>query len=410
MAGSDTSIDIAVIGAGPHALTLVTHLLQKRKHWHSRICIFDRSGQWMQRWHQQFSRLEIPHLRSPAVHHPDPNPFALRRFAENRAPELHPPYDLPGTQLFQEFCDRVIQYWQLHNHVVAADVVSLEPLNPGFRLWLSNGQTQTARRVVLAHGGSSKFLPPWVQQITPPYPPDRLQHSQDIDLQQVRCKGERILIIGSGLTSGHLAIGAIQRGATVTMMARRQFYEKLFDADPGWLGPKYLKGFSQESCWEKRWTSVMTARNGGSLTPAVMTQLRRFKADGKVTFREFCQVQTAAWMPQSDGPPDSQPSSHWQITCLEADRTLEAAHCDRIWLATGSTLHVQQQPLLQEMLTTHPIPQIHGLPVLTPNLSWGKQALYLMGGLAALQVGPTARNLSGARMASDRIVDGLLQP
>jgi len=27
-----------------------------------------------------------------------------------------------------------------------------------------------------------------------------------------------------------------------------------------------------------------------------------------------------------------------------------------------------------------------------------------MGGLAALQVGPTARNISGARMASDRIV------
>jgi hypothetical protein len=30
-----------------------------------------------------------------------------------------------------------------------------------------------------------------------------------------------------------------------------------------------------------------------------------------------------------------------------------------------------------------------------------------MGGLAALRVGPTARNISGARMASDRIVPAL---
>jgi len=33
-----------------------------------------------------------------------------------------------------------------------------------------------------------------------------------------------------------------------------------------------------------------------------------------------------------------------------------------------------------------------------------------MGGLAALQVGPVARNLSGARMASDRIVPALSKP
>jgi len=42
---------------------------------------------------------------SPAVHHPDPNPHALRTFAEGRYDKLHPPYDRPGTRLFQEFCD-----------------------------------------------------------------------------------------------------------------------------------------------------------------------------------------------------------------------------------------------------------------------------------------------------------------
>jgi G3E family GTPase len=98
---SENLLDIAVIGAGPHALTCVTHLLQKRKSWQRRIMVFDCSGEWLSQWRQQFAQLEIPHLRSPAVHHPDPNPFALRGFAENRAPELYPPYDLPGETAHQ---------------------------------------------------------------------------------------------------------------------------------------------------------------------------------------------------------------------------------------------------------------------------------------------------------------------
>jgi hypothetical protein len=36
-----------------------------------------------------------------------------------------------------------------------------------------------------------------------------------------------------------------------------------------------------------------------------------------------------------------------------------------------------------------------------------KSNVFIMGGFAALQVGPTARNPSGARMTSNAIVDGL---
>lgn len=72
------TVDIAIIGAGPQALTLVTHVLQKKRSWGDRLGVFDRAGTWMAQWKQQFAALEIPHLRSPAVHHPDPNPYALR--------------------------------------------------------------------------------------------------------------------------------------------------------------------------------------------------------------------------------------------------------------------------------------------------------------------------------------------
>jgi len=407
---SPESIDIAVIGAGPHALTFVAHLLQKKKSWGDRIQIFDPSGVWLHHWQRQFAALEIPHLRSPAVHHPAANPFALRQFAQDRSQELYAPYDLPGTKLFTDFCDRLVQDWQLQNQVIPTSVEKVEPLDKGFRLWLGNGSPVLAQRVVVANGGGQKFMPDWVNNIATPYPKDRLQHSSQIDLRNLSCRGERILIIGSGLTSGHLAIGAASRGAKVTMMARRVFYEKLFDADPGWLGPKYLKNFHANTCWQSRWQTVVGARNGGSLTPEVLTQLHHLKAEGKVQFIENCEIQQAQWREQSA-------TSCWDLDCHNGEKgektgekTGEKLECDRLWLATGSTLNVQQQTCLKMMQENHPIPIINGLPVLSSHLRWGSCELYLMGGLAALQVGPTARNLSGARMASERIVDTLLKP
>lgn len=394
---SSEFIDIAVIGAGPHALTFAAYLLQKRKSWGDRLRFFDPSGVWLSHWQRQFAALEIPHLRSPAVHNPAANPFALRDFAQDRFPELYPPYDLPSTKLFADFCDRLIQDHQLQNRLIPTAVENIVPLAKGFCLWLGDGSKVLARRVVVANGGGQKFLPDWVNQIATPYPSDRLQHSSQVDLRNLYCRGENILIIGSGLTSGHLAIGAANRGAKVTMMARRVFYEKFFDADPGWLGPKYLKDFHANSCWQSRWQTVVGARNGGSLTPEVLTQLRRLKAEGKVEFIENCEIQKAQWQ---------ESISAWDINCHGGEKLMS----NRLWLATGFTLQVQQQQFLQTMLQKYPIPIVNGLPVLSTHLRWGNQELYLMGGLAALQVGPTARNLSGARMASELIVDALIKP
>ncbi|GAX36329.1 hypothetical protein NIES3585_23580 [Nodularia sp. NIES-3585] len=118
---------------------------------------------------------------SPAVHHPDPNPFALRKFAESRADELFPPYDLPGTQLFEDMCADVIQRWDLQNQVVKSEIIRLEPLSQGFRLWLQDGSSMMARRVVLAIGGGKIQIPDWVSQITAKYPLDKLCHSHKVD-------------------------------------------------------------------------------------------------------------------------------------------------------------------------------------------------------------------------------------
>jgi hypothetical protein len=396
-------IDLAIIGAGPHALTLTTHLLQKKKSMRGRFLVFDPSGTWMSQWNRQFAAFEIPHLRSPAVHQPDPNPHALRTFAESRSNELFQPYDLPGTELFRDFCQETIRRWELADCVYPAQIVRVEPFKDSngrsrFCLQLANGQSIIARRVVIANGGAVPNVPEWVGQISTHYPPDRLLHSHQVDLRGSRLQGERVLIVGGGLTSGHLALGAIDRGAQVLLMSRRNVYEKLFDADPGWIGPKYLKDFWAEPDLQTRWQTIQQARNGGSMTPSVLSQLRRLEREGKMVFFEQCGVSQAAW--RDDG---------WQVHC-DNSAVHECIHhqtIDRIWVATGSRLDARNHPLLKDVLDAYPIEVVNGLPVVDEHLRWQGCELFIMGGMAALRVGPAARNLSGARATSDRIVPAL---
>ena len=81
--------------------------------------------------------------------------------------------------------------------------------------------------------------------------------------------------------------------------------------------------------------------------------------------------------------------------------------CDRLWLATGTRFDAKAEPLLHQIMQQYSQPLVNGFPILDEHLRWHGCDLFIMGGLAALQVGPTARNISGARMASDRIVPAL---
>ena len=64
-------------------------------------------------------------------------------------------------------------------------------------------------------------------------------------------------------------------------------------------------------------------------------------------------------------------------------------------------MDITAHPLLQEVMKKYPADVVHGLPVLDQHLRWPGCELFLMGPWAALQVGPVARNLFGAKLACD---------
>ncbi len=123
-----------------------------------------------------------------------------------------------------------------------------------------------------------------------------------------------------------------------------------------------------------------------------MTQLRQHSRNGQLRFDKDCQVVKAEWL-----------DNRWLIKCSNG----EEHECDRLWLATGTRMDITAQPLLQETLQSYLVPVVNGLPVLDARLRLPSCELFLLGGLTALQVGPVARNLSGARMATERIVPAL---
>ncbi|KAG9339510.1 hypothetical protein JZ751_023652 [Albula glossodonta] len=126
-----------------------------------------------------------------------------------------------------------------------------------FRVLLQGGETIEARRVVMATGptrGQMANIPSWVSSITETYPEDRLQHTVKLMHQQARsgleeaetlkqeaggaqqqdsrpnspgpphvCHcGERVMVIGGGLTSAHVISIAVQQGAShVTWVMRK---------------------------------------------------------------------------------------------------------------------------------------------------------------------------------------------
>ena len=322
----------------------------------------------------------------------------MRTFAENRHSELFPPYDRPGTKLFNDFCDEVIRRWKLADKVYPAKVVRILPIERAsgdrFQLVLDTGETIVARRVVLATGSGKVQLPNWVEKITSDYPADRLCHSQQVNLNRLNLTGEHILIVGGGLTSGHLAKGAINLGATVTLMTRKQLQSKIFDAEPGWLGPKYLKDFHAQTDWDIRYQQIQQARNGGSMTPDIMLQLSQAAKEEKIRIDECCQVRDAQWQ-----------DNLWQVRCHDGSKH----KFNRIWLATGTRFNVTEHPLLQNVLEAYPTEIVNGLPVLDEHLRLPKSNFFIMGGLAALRIGPVARNIGGGKMACKRIVPAIIK-
>ena len=215
-----------------------------------------------------------------------------------------------------------------------------------------------------------------------------MQHSGEIDLANANdIAGQKIAVIGGGLTAAHLTRSALDKGALVDMILRRPLQIRNFDTDPGWLGPKYLNDYYAESDAHRRIKLARVARNGGSIPPWMRDSLVDYERDGNLKIRESQEVTSAKFI-----------SPHRFELSLSDGNQLDV---DQVWLATGTHSSLHAMECLRPFL--HDITFIDGFPVTNNSLRLCEEPIYVMGRSATFALGPSAGNLWGATRAARRI-------
>jgi len=446
---------VLVVGAGPSSLACVSALLEPSIYDHSHqrnealnkavltrkdICIVDASsGSWMGRWKSQFKLLEIPKLRSIMNHHPDPfsedsmieyailkkninlNEFGealdeffeegssrkIKKQARRTVSRIRPvnnadryKFVRPSTELYHNFCDSIVKKHQLQNRIikdVVTDVVPDPETGKEFKVHLKSGKTLVARNVVLAVGNTCiPRLPVWAKEIKN----NMCEHIWDVAKRGVgylrsKVYSRSVVVIGGGLSAVQSARLCLRLGATsITLMARRKVIVRDFDVPVSWFGSsRHVKmcEFLQTACPEERLKLIKTARG---LSTVPKSRWREFLSDEKkynrLKFMAGAEVNDAKW--------DSE-AKCWLIKCNSENSDALELHADYILLATGSITSLQSHPLLGKVREhTKPNGIVGGFPILTKDLRWDKSLnLFVTGGYAALQLGPTAHILAGAR-------------
>ncbi len=378
--------ELAVIGAGPHALTLCNYLLRQCPQMRERLIVIDPDG-WLSSWQRRLDALAIDRLRSHYTDHPHPDPYAMWRFSRNHSQHQLGTYYTPGATLFADFCRALVTELGLGDVLRCVRAERIDPAPRGMRIGLADGTAILARRVVFAANPMVPRLPEWASGLAAQAPPGRIVHTEQLDVRALSLDGERILVLGSGLTAGQIALTALAGGAHAVIATRNDLRVKVFDVSGCWQGPPCLRDFHAEPDLRRRVQSLQTALPGGSLTPPVAQTLREAVSEGTVELIEGRAIRGAMWS-----------EDHWQVAA--EDRLLEV---DRIWLATGTTLRVDAVPLF-EGVAARSVAMANGLPMLDPACRWPSTSMHILGGLASLQLGPFARNLIGARMGAERIV------
>ena len=379
---------LLVIGAGPHGLALALRAVAAGLRPGVDLEIIDPTGTWLAEWKQRFAAHRITSLRSPGVHHPGTDPGALHQFAAGRNEQSRAAYGQPMTSAFNAYCDHLADEAGLTGAVTATKAHLLAADGDAVTVYCADHGVIAAERAVLATNPGRRRIPMWVHDLLP-IPTERLAHAGDVDLRGLDLTGETVTVVGGGLTAAQLVLGALDNGARhVDLVIRRRLRCSAFDTDPGWLGPKHLRGFVNLDPAERA-TAVREARDGGSVPQWAISALRRAEDEGRATIHEDARVVAGA---NSGGLP---------LVVLGDETHLRA---DRLWLATGTECTVESCRLLEDVVASHPCDTYEGLPDLGEDLSWPGTTLHLSGRLAALRLGPAAGNVWGGQRAGERIL------
>ncbi|UKZ51109.1 hypothetical protein TrVGV298_004865 [Trichoderma virens] len=400
-------------------------------------------NKWLGRWNHLFKMYDISHLRSPMLWHVDPldrDALLAHAYAHQREDELveirncvgkeiskhgskkmakgrvcggkqearisinlreRNDYYTPSQSLFRDHCEHVAGRYNLGEQLIRKE--TLQDIDYGevrgvsvdgtklFTVTTDATRHYYAKTVVLARAACLLKHATVCKSKNFPTPLVKSRIAAGIPTN--------VLIIGGGLTSAQLAVLALKRGVTkIWHLMRGPLRIKHFDVDLSWMG-KY-KNAEQARFWTadsdlERLEIIKEARGGGSLTPLYYKKVKKYIASGNIELRTHTTLVDAE-MKDIDG------SSFWSIKTEPPIAGLPLF--DYIYFATGIQTDFTSLPYLQTMLQKYPIHGHGGFPCINEDLMWKDGVpLFLAGRLGALQLGPAAPNIGGAKVAAERV-------
>lgn len=390
-------LDWLIIGAGIHGVHLALALLGGAQVERERLRLLDPHPRPLARWRQCSATVGMRFMRSPSVHHLDGPPFSLSNFARelgyNPKREFRAPYNRPSTRLFNEHCDALLTSQRIAELCIRGRAIDLVELGDRLEVVTETERIAT-HRVVLALGSDQLARPAWTEALG--RDGLRLVHVFDDDFDEsVLADAERLVVVGGGISAVQFALAHSRtRKAPVTLLTRKPLRKAQFDSDPGWLGPLHLDGFRREPDMSQRRSMIDAARNRGTVPPEVFRELRRAERRGRIVVRETKII-------------DARVAQHGGVELWPQAGPI--FHADRIVLATGFA-RVRPGAWLDPAIARLGLRCAEcGYPIVDRALRWHPR-IHVSGGLAELELGPAARNISGARMASERLLEHLCGP
>ena len=330
-------------------------------------------------------------LRSSIVHHLDGEPGSLRRFAEEQgygSEHLLGPYLRPSLELFAAHCEAVVARDHLAPLRAVATARAVERSNGHLVVESDRGRLET-RRVAFALGGTERPLwPSWASKLA--HEGARVRHIFDDGYShQPLTREQQVVVVGGGISAQQKALAlSAEAPGRVCLLSRHSHRLHDFDIDSAWMGPRLSSTFARIEAADRRRQVIERERHLGSAPGDIVARFQEAVARGMIRHARG----------------NISDANHLQgraALALEEGRTVDA---DLVLLATGFSPERPGGEWLDRTILRLGLQCAScGYPVVDNGLRWAP-GIHVAGPLAELEIGPTARNIHGARLAGKRLL------
>ena len=389
-----------IIGGGIHGAHLAYLLTTAKGMAREELRVLDPHPEPLARWNRLTANTGMAYLRSPAVHNLGLTADALDKFAASSAGWAYrtyrEPYSRPGYDLFQAHAQQICREADLAALWLQGSAQRLIKRPNGWQVETTAGAL-TAQRVLLAVGRTELNWPAWATALREQHPTAPLHHTFEEQFTLAALPpAPHTVVIGGGSTAAQVACTLAERvvptnGSVtrrVTLLLRHPIRLAHFDSEPCWNGPKCLTQFHDTTDYAARRAQIASGRHRGSIPPDVARRLDHHCTSGAL-HRHDGEVQRA------------EVTTHGMIGLTLG--TGDSLVADRVLLATGFVQSRPGGPLVEQAIADYGLPCAPcGYPIVDKQLCW-RDGLYVTGPLAELELGATAPNIRGARLAGERL-------